>query len=934
VDTTVPAAHTNRPETAQRWVDWLFTGLVIYVAPGAVLLLTGILGPAITHYISLIWSLPAAFTAVSICAITAYCAPAGNLRRAWMSLSCALGLYFLGECIGANSWLHGFDPFPGRADFLYCAFYVALPTAAIFLIRAAAVRVPWVQLSMDATIFAVGFGAFFWFLVLHPAAQQHEASVLKQVLSQTYLTLDCILLLMLGVLLLTGSGNLGGQRVPLLLLTGFATMFAGDIVWSLAKMRGYYLPGDSSEVMYLVSYVPLAAAARAQLRSIATPPPATSQNADALARALPYGAMLAAFLMLVYLSGGDVSGPANLMMMVVFALMLLLMVRQSMVLRGDALARERRAARMVEDRYASLIANASDVIMIVGADGVVRFASPASERTLGLSPAEITGRSLPDLWAGEDAGKLRAFLAEVAATPAGTLGPVELRVERGAKRYVVETVGSNLTEDPAVQGLALNFRDISERKALEEQLRQLAFHDPLTMLANRNLFRDRVQHALALAQRGPSSLAVMFLDLDNFKNINDSLGHDAGDRLLQAVAHRILQSTRSSDTVARLGGDEFAVLMEGVERSSEVGRVADALIASLNVPFQLDGREVRVGASVGVAISAAEAGAEALLSNADIAMYHAKAAGKNRHVAFQPQMQALLHERLRLEADISRALANQEFFLEYQPIVDLGTRSLLGVEALVRWRHPEAGVLMPGRFIQVVEESGQIVKLGRWVLKQACRDLCLWRRSIAGGAGLRLAVNISGRHLQHGELVHDVAQALAESGLEPGNLVIELTESTIMYNTDANLERFHSLKALGVRLAIDDFGTGYSSLSYLHRFPIDILKIDRAFVGSLTNSDNGPELARAVITLGETLGLETVAEGIELEPQVAALLALGCVAGQGFLFAKAGSLEQLSRSSFVARRNALWNAQTRNEELSPTGRFRALKSVPGRAGAA
>jgi diguanylate cyclase (GGDEF)-like protein/PAS domain S-box-containing protein len=898
-------------------------------------MVTGFGGPTITHYVGLLWSLPAALAATVACAATASHAPAGDLRRAWISLTCALALYFLGECIGVSSWLRGLDPFPGPADFFYCAFYLALPAAAIFLIRAAAVRVPWVQLSMDATIFAVGFGAFFWFLVLRPAAQAHEVDVLKQVLSQAYLTLDCVLLLMLGVLLLTGSGNLGGQRVPLLLLTGFATMFAGDILWSLAKVRGYYLPGQFDAVMYLVCYVPLAAAARAQLRWVSAPPQATPKSSDALARALPYAAMLAAFLMLVYLSGGSVSGPANAMTMIVFALTLLLMVRQSVVLRGDALVRERRAARMVEERYASLIANASDVIMIVSADGVLRFASPASERTLGLSPAQIIGRSLPELWAGEDAERLRAFLAEVAATPSGTVGPVELRVERGARRYVVETVGSNLTQDPAVEGLALNFRDISERKALEEQLRQLAFHDPLTLLANRNLFRDRVQHALTLSQRGQNCLAVMFLDLDNFKNINDSLGHDAGDRLLQAVAQRVLQTTRSCDTVARLGGDEFAVLMEGVERSSEVGRLADALIGALNLPFQLDGREVRVGASVGVALSAAEAGAEALLSNADIAMYHAKAAGKNRHVTFQPQMQALLHERLRLEADISRALANQEFFIEYQPIVDLGSKSLLGVEALVRWRHPEAGVLLPGRFIQVVEECGQIVKLGRWVLGQACRDVCAWRRSIAGGAGLRLAVNISGRHLQHGELVHDVAEALAESGLEPGNLVIELTESTIMYNTDANLERFHSLKALGVRLAIDDFGTGYSSLSYLHRFPIDILKIDRSFVSSLTNSDNGPELARAVITLGETLGLETVAEGIEHEPQVAALLALGCVAGQGFLFAKASSLERISKSSFVARRNALWNAQTRTEELSATGRFKALKAVPGRtAGAA
>ncbi|MBV9696971.1 MAG: EAL domain-containing protein, partial [Gammaproteobacteria bacterium] len=458
---------------------------------------------------------------------------------------------------------------------------------------------------------------------------------------------------------------------------------------------------------------------------------------------------------------------------------------------------------------------------------------------------------------------------------------------------------------------------------------------PLTLLANRNLFRDRVQHALALAQRGQSCVAVMFLDLDNFKNINDSLGHDAGDRLLQAVAQRIVKTTRSSDTVARLGGDEFAVLVEGIVKSTEGERLADALIAALDLPFTLDGMEVRVGASIGVAFSAPDAGTESLLSNADIAMYHAKAAGKNRFITFQPQMQDMLQERLRLEADIGRALAHEEFFIEYQPIVDLGTKSLLGVEALVRWRHPEAGVLMPGRFIQVIEECGQIARLGRWVLRQACRDMCTWRRGINGGNGLRLAVNISGRHLQHGELVQDVAQALQESGLEPGNLVIELTESTIMYNTDANLERFRRLKALGVRLAIDDFGTGYSSLSYLHRFPIDILKIDRSFISRLTNSDNGPELARAVITLGHTLGLDTVAEGIELEPQVTALLELGCVAGQGFLFAKSGSLEALSRSTFVARRNALWTSQAAREELSATGRFKALKGAGRRsAGAA
>jgi len=897
-------------------------------------MLTGFGGPQITHYVGLLSDVPAALASVVVAAATARRTARGALRSGWIALAVALALYFVGIAIGAVSWLRGQDPFPGPADIMFCAFYPVLAAAVLFLIRAAAVRVPWIQLSLDATIFVVGFGAFFWFLVIRPAALHVEVDFLKQALSLAYLGLDCVVLLILGVLVLTGAGSAGGWRIPLLLLSGFAIMFLGDILWSLAKVRGYYLPGGFQDVLYMFCYVPVAAAGRAQMRAIAAPARTMSNTSDALARSLPYAAMLAAFLVLVYLARGDIRGPSTVMTMIVFALTLLFMVRQGVVLRGDALLRERRAARMVEERYASLIANASDVIMIVAPDGMLRFVSPACERTLGLKPEEITGRSLPELWVGEDGEKVRLFLAEVAATRSGTVGPVELRIERGARRCVIEGVGSNLTEDPAVQGLALNFRDISERKALEEQLRQLAFHDPLTLLANRNLFRDRVQHALTLAQFGQGSVAVMFLDLDNFKNINDSLGHDAGDCLLQAVAQRIVKTTRSSDTVARLGGDEFAVLLEGIATVSEVGRLADALIDTLDLPFTLEGMEVRVAASIGVAFSTPDTGAEALLSNADIAMYHAKAAGKNRHVTFQPQMQDMLQERLRLEADIGRALAHEEFFLEYQPIIDLGTKSLLGVEALVRWRHPEAGILMPGRFIQVAEECGQIVKLGRWVLKQACRDVCAWRRSIAGGSGLRLAVNISGRHLQHGELVDDVAQALRESGFEAGNLVIELTESTTMYNTEANLERFQRLKALGVKLAIDDFGTGYSSLSYLHRFPIDILKIDRSFVSRLTNSDNGPELARAVITLGETLGLDTVAEGIEHEPQVAALLALGCVAGQGFLFAKAGSLEELSTSPFVARRNLLWTAHAAREELSATGRFKALRALARRAAGA
>jgi diguanylate cyclase (GGDEF)-like protein/PAS domain S-box-containing protein len=915
-------------EAVPRWIDTLCVGLAIYVAFCAAWMLTGAGGPVAMHYVGLLADVPPLAVSTILAAVAAHGLPAGPRRTAWRGIATALALYLGGEAIGVIQWLGGHDPFPGPADLCYMAFYVALLGGLGFMIRAATARVRWVQLSLDALILIVGFGAFFWFLVIRPTAVSSEIDVIKHALSQAYIALNCVVLLTIGVLLVAGDADSRrGRRVTLLLALGFATMFLADILWAVAKIRGSYLPGALQDVLYVACYVPLAMAGRAQLRPETETAVATSGGSGSPVQSLPYAAMLTAFLVLVGFSGGDIGAPASVMTIVVFALSLLVMARQGFVLRENALSRERRAARLVEDRYASLIANASDAIMIVTLEGYVRFASPASEQTLGVKPHEADGSNLLQLWGGEDSERLRAFLLEVAATHERTVGPVEFRIEHGSALHVLEIVGSNLLADPAVQGLALNLRDITERKALEEQLRRLAFHDSLTLLANRSLFRDRVQHAVTLAQRGNHPAVVMFLDLDNFKNINDSLGHDAGDRLLQAVAQRLIKSTRSSDTVARLGGDEFAILLEGTTSVADVEALAATLVEQLAQPFAVSATEVRVSASIGVAFSSTELGAEALLSRADIAMYHAKAAGKSQFVTFQPQMQETLLQRLRLEADISRAIGDEEIFLEFQPVVDLGTRSLLGVEALVRWRHPELGVLLPSQFLQIAEECGQIVRLGRWVLDNACRELMAWRGSIAGGAGLRVNVNVSGRHLQYGDLVHDVAQALRDSGLEPGNLVIELTETTIMHNTEANLGKLHQLKALGVRLAIDDFGTGYSSLSYLHRFPIDILKIDQSFVGRLTNSQSGPELARAVITLADTLGLDTVAEGIEIDKQVEALLNLGCVAGQGYLFSTPGSLEQLSQHEIVARRNALWTAAADHEKLSPSGRFAALRQA-------
>ncbi len=658
-------------------------------------MLTGFGGAATQHYLGLLADGPACLAAVVMAGMTSRQLTRGALKTAWSCMTAALALYFAGTVIAAASWLFDRDPFPGPADVFFLAFYPAVFAAVLFFVRARAMRIPWARLALDVVILAVGFGASFWFLAIRPVTVQAELDFLKQLLSQVYLALNCAVLLSLGLLLLTGPDGAGGRRVPLLLLLGCTTMTLADIVWALAKVGGGYLPGGLQDVMYVAWYLPIGVAAREQLRR---PAPAVVPAVDtppSLVHGLPYVAVLIAFLVLVYVARAEVGGPVAVMTLVAFVLTLLVMVRQGTMLRDDARTRERRATEMVEARYASLIANASDVILIVGEDGALRFASPAFERTFGLKPEDGSGRSLFDLWSGDDADLLRGFIAELAATPQGSVSPIELRLDRATHRYTLEIVGSNLTEDPAVRGLALNLRDISERKALEQRLWEQAFRDPLTRLANRNLFRDRVEHAIGLARRERRRVAVIFLDLDDFKNVNDTLGHDAGDRLLQAVADRLVLAMRTTDTVARLAGDEFAVLLEGVESVDDLERPAAALVQALGAPFVLGDSEMRVSASVGVALWTPGSAADELLSNADIAMYHAKSLGKGRYVVFEPRMQEALMERLRLEADIVRALANGELFLEYQPVVTLDTRRLLGVEALLRWNHPIRHLLTP-----------------------------------------------------------------------------------------------------------------------------------------------------------------------------------------------------------------------------------------------
>lgn len=475
------------------------------------------------------------------------------------------------------------------------------------------------------------------------------------------------------------------------------------------------------------------------------------------------------------------------------------------------------------------------------------------------------------------------------------------RRKDGTYAYVIDRGYVVYDADEMPVRMIGSMMDVTDRKMLEDQLTHQALHDPLTNIANRALFQNRVDHALAKLPRSKDQLAVLFLDLDNFKSINDSLGHAAGDKLLVAVAERLQDCLRTTDTAARLGGDEFAVLCESVTRVDEAVMIAERILSVFQQPFVIDGKETFVGTSIGIAASSDDArSSEALLRNADLAMYLAKNESKGTYVVFEPKMHQALMERIELEDDLRRGIDQKEFVLHYQPILDLSTNGMLGMEALVRWVHPKFGLVQPMKFIPLAEETNLIVPLGAWVLREACRQVQEWREQYNGKLDFSVTVNISIRQFQQKELVDMVGRALIASSLPARCLILEITESFMMQDTEATIAKLQLLKDLGVRLAIDDFGTGYSSLSYLQRFPVDILKIDKSFIDKLGQGSEGNAVAKAIIMMGDSLNLKTIAEGIETPDQIGELQSLGCGAGQGFHFAKPLNREDME--AFLASR--------------------------------
>ena len=444
-----------------------------------------------------------------------------------------------------------------------------------------------------------------------------------------------------------------------------------------------------------------------------------------------------------------------------------------------------------------------------------------------------------------------------------------------------------------IAGAVMVFHDITAAQAMTLKMAHLAQHDFLTRLPNRVLLNDRIAQAIGLAERRGTTLAVLFLDLDNFKHINDSLGHAIGDKLLQSVAQRLGACVRNSDTISRQGGDEFVILVSEDNHAEDAALTADKILNALAAPHFIDGHELHVTTSIGISIYPADAhNAEALIKNADTAMYQAKGKGRNNYKFFKPEMNVRAVERQVIEAHLRQALERQEFVLHYQPKVNLDTGMITGAEALLRWIHPEWGMMLPDRFVPIAEDCGLIVPIGRWVLREACAQAKRWE-----DAGLKpgsVAVNISAVEFRRNGFVECVRAVLNETGLEPSCLQLEITESVLMHDAESSTAVLQQLKYMGVQLAVDDFGTGYSSLSYLHQFPIDVLKIDQSFVQDIDSTNANGIIVSAVIAMGTSLMQRVVAEGIEEQVQLAFLKARNCVEGQGYLFSRPLGAEQFA----------------------------------------
>jgi diguanylate cyclase (GGDEF)-like protein/PAS domain S-box-containing protein len=818
----------------------------------------------------------------------------GELRRFWRLLGAACLSWSAGMAVWTwyESLVGREVPFPSLADVGYLGFPAFGALALLSLPLTAQTLAGRLRVLLDGLIVALSLLLVSWIVVLEPVLVAGGDSVLAQWISVAYPASDVVVIT---IVVYTGLRARQSARRPSVSLSmvgwGLLAFAFSDSGFVYLTTSSDYSSGNLIDIGWFTGFALLLLAAL-RVKHVEAAAVEDESLGRQLGTFLPYSAVLIAVGTSV-IEMVQHGSPDSFISWDRSALILSLVVRQILTLRENfaltANLEDRVAARTAElqssrQRFAALAQHSSDVVTVIDSVGRITYQSESSQRVLGRPAEAMTGSMLWEFMPHAEAAALRDTIAAVSLEPLRLQTVQSLWLRADGKPCHLEVTVTNLLRNKHVGGLVLNSRDITDRTALEEQLLHQAFHDSLTGLFNRAMFKERLEHALSRRGRDSSTLGVLFLDLDGFKLVNDTLGHSTGDALLVQVSNRLLSLVRPSDTVARFGGDEFAILVEDLQDAEYTTTLAERVNRSLRDPYDLSGTPVHLSVSVGIAHDDdTAADAEQVLRNADLAMYQAKTESDGGYAVYDPSMHAGLVDRVQLERDLRSAVDDGRLILHYQPLINMSSGRVTGVEALARWDHPDRGLIPPQEFIPLAEATGLIRRLGYWVLREACTQAVKWHRLHPGLADLNVGVNISPRQLDDPTLADYISSVLEETGLRAELLTIEMTESVLMSDSPEALATLAQLREMGVRLAIDDFGTGYSSLSYLHRFPVDILKIDRSFVDQLSR-DGHTALVSTIVRLGHTMSLETVAEGIERPEEMLLLRRQGCTTGQGFHF--------------------------------------------------
>ncbi|HUS44322.1 MAG TPA: EAL domain-containing protein [Ilumatobacteraceae bacterium] len=810
---------------------------------------------------------------------------------AWVLMAVSLGLLAVSQLVWARLFFGGSETFPSASDAFHLISAILLVVALGMLGQDSSPDEDSLG-PIETAIVGIAVGLGVWLAVVEPYLADRGLAFGDRVWA---VLVPLINALALAIAFRTAAQNRFRVPATTLLAIGVGLLLLSDVARGIAELRGSLGAGGFIAALAIAPPMIIGAAA--------LDPTMTHRNRpQETAPLLGFGRVVwlsvAALTPLTVLLTLSVTGLGTRATRTIAAACAVVVVVLALTRMWRLVATVRKLTeRKGQDRLAAMVEHSSDVVLLVDAKGVMNYASPGLASTLGHRPSDWTGRSLVDLVASDDRDAAAAELRHAVALPQGEMVKFEASLVRvdGQRRRMEATI-ANLLGGDAVDGLVATFRDVTEQRNLERQLSHRAFHDELTGLANRALFLDRMDHALRVTRPEDDPVVVLFVDLDDFKSVNDALGHGVGDQMLRSIADRIRQVAGTGDTPARLGGDEFALLLEdrgGVDRALDV---AEGLLEALRQPVSLAGYDLAVLASVGVAVSTPGMTTAGLLRDADIAMYEAKRAGKSQIKIFDPAMRLTATRHLEFRSDLGSAIERDQLRLVFQPMVDLRSHRVIGAESLLRWEHPTRGPIAPSEFIPIAERAGLILPIGMWVIDESIKAAAQWQ----GRGPQRVSVNVSAFQVRSPEFVEQVRHSLETHQLDPSLVVLEITETMLVAEIESAADNLAPLRELGVLIAIDDFGTGYCSLSYLQQFPVDIVKIDRQFIDELDEHPRGMSLAKMILQLTAGLEVVSVAEGIERPAQLRALQELGCDIGQGYLLSAPLEADELHRRFGVA----------------------------------